>query len=212
MDWLPIIVSMLGTTSVSAVVTALLVPRTEARRLHKEVADLKSTLEDAGPGSSLELKQALEATGFRLASLSLVRFRTGITILAGAFGLTLLAFTGALIATIGSREKDFENIVSSSFTYYPVGSWAILIGLLLAAIAVGSGVGFFRVMLLKTARTKYVRGHLRSLRPPVQGPSAITGQRIRDKARRVWSRFKGYRDQFFGRMNQWVYDLLFVTD
>ncbi|WP_353710738.1 hypothetical protein [Arthrobacter sp. K5] len=172
LSWLPLIASILGTTSVSAVVTALLVPRTEARKLHKEIEDLKSTLQGAAPESTVELQQALEATGFRLASLSLVRYKTIVGLIAGGIGVLILAIAGGAMATVAGAATGVQDHISASFRMDPFGSWAIAAGVLLWAIAVGIGFGFFRAMLLKSARTKYVKVHLDRIRSG-QAPAPV---------------------------------------
>jgi hypothetical protein len=76
------------------------------------------------------------------------------------------------MATIAAATTGVQDQISASFRMDPFGSWAIAAGVLLWAIAVGIGFGFFRGILLKSARTEYVQLHLKRIRSG-QAPAPV---------------------------------------
>lgn len=213
MEWFPIIVSLLGTTSVSAVITALLVPRTEARRLHNEISELKKSLIDAPPGSKKELLRALDGTGYRLSALSFVRFRPTVTVVAGSCGLALVAATGAFaaIASASGITYGLQHNVAELLQVDPIGYWALVAGVVLAAVAVGIAIAFFRFMLLRTARAKYVRAHLMSLACSKNAEDAVGLQQPELESKEN-GKMRQNRGNSFGWLYQKIHDLFFVID
>jgi hypothetical protein len=160
MEWLPAIASILGTASFSAIVTGILTPRSEARRLRHEIAENKSILENVPPEAQPELLRAMKAHGYRLAALVLVRFRPWVTVAAGAFGLIFLLAAGAVLVMFGSGSRLVSRSLEESFASDPFGSLLLVSGVFLAAVAVGAGIAFLRFMLLRTARLAYARNLL----------------------------------------------------
>lgn len=180
MDW-SAIASILGTASFSAIVTGILTPRSEARRLRREIAANKAALDDVPLEAQPELRRAINAHGYRLAALVLVRFRPWVTLTAGGVALIFLLSAGTVLVMFGSGNRTVTRSLEGAIAADPFGSFLLMAGVFLAAVAVGAGVAFLRFMLLRTARLAYARNLLSGPVLP-SSKNAASWQRLKDKA------------------------------
>jgi hypothetical protein len=181
MEWLPAIASILGTASFSAIVTGILTPRSEARRLRREIEENKAILDTLPSDAQSELLRAIKVHGYRLAALVLVRFRPWVTVTAGAFALMFLLAVGSVLVTFGSGGRILSRSLEESFASDPFGSLLLVSGVFLAAAAVGAGVAFLRFMLLRTARLAYARKQLLAAPATPASKVAAIWQQLKDR-------------------------------
>ncbi len=164
MEWLAAIASILGTSGVTAIIAAITAPRSEAKRLRAEIAANSVAAGELLSGSKQVITRAMNADGFRLASLTLVRFERWLSVTAGLFAIFVVAAAGVTLIFVGSPPGySIERQLTSSFVTDPVGSTFVTVGVLLAGIALGWAVGFVRSSMLRSARTAFVREQLRAL-------------------------------------------------
>ena len=164
MGWAAAIASILGTSGITALITGITVPRSEARRLRAEIAANKVAANDLGPGSEAALVRAMYSDAFRLASITLVRFERWASVLSGLVAIAVVVIAGVALVIIGSPSgRSIEVQVTRSFKVDPLASTLVAVGTLIAGIAIGIAVAFLRNSALASARTSYVRKQLADL-------------------------------------------------
>lgn len=160
MEWWAALASILGTSGVTAIIAAITAPRSEARRLRADIAANSLAGEKLLSGSNQAITRAMNADGFRLASLTLVRFERWLSVASGLVAILIVAVAGVILAyNAGPLSKQ----VTTSFAKHPVSSALVTVGVLLSGIAIGWAVGFVRSSMLRSARTAFVREELRAL-------------------------------------------------
>lgn len=161
MEWVTAIVSVLGTSGVTAIIASLTAPRSEAKRLRLDIAANSVAAKQLLSGSDVAIVRAANADGFRLAALTLVRFETWLSVLSGLVAIIAVASAGAVLIVAGSPGGDsLQEQVTVSFAIDPLGSSLVVAGVLLAGVALGSAIWFIRSQMLRSARTAYVREQL----------------------------------------------------
>ena len=165
MDLATALIPLLSTSSVTAVVLAIIQPRTEARRRRREIAANSATaavLKKGQPRDQLE--REISVQGFHLVALTLVRFERWLTVLVGIVAIVAVAAAGLAIALVAApAAHEFQREIAIRFESDPMGAWLTVIGGAVVSVALGWLVVFIPSQAIKSARTLYVRDQIAAI-------------------------------------------------